>query len=251
MWWFPSKSWWQDESRDSGRSTTLPLCARHIRPRCHEGGSSADPRPGAADRCLSLLLPWCGGQLLGSASITNFSLSYAVAADVRVFLMGVVANGLKRIEGMDRHSRRIVFWAIVLAVFLGMAGSVWAILEMTYRGGGVNASRWFFLHYPKIIYSTAVTTLEPAGVYWEGMGFVGIGAAAMAILTWMKSRFLWWPLHPIGFPITATRVTDQIWFSVMIAWLIKVLVLKYGGTPLFRCSRLFFLGMILGAVTVR
>jgi len=96
--------------------------------------------------------------------------------------MGVVANGLKLIEGMDRHSRRIVFWAI---------------------------------------------------------------------LTWMKSRFLWWPLHPIGFPIMATRVTDQIWFSVMIAWLIKVLVLKYGGTPLFRCSRLFFLGMILGAVTVR
>jgi len=159
-----------------------------------------------------------------------------VAADVRVFLMGVVANGLKLIEGVDRHSHRIVFWAI---------------LEMTYRGGGVNASRWFFLHYPKIIYSTAVTTLEPADVYWEGMGFVGIGAAAMAILTWMKSRFLWWPLHPIGFPIRATRVTDQIWFSVMIAWLIKVLVLKYGGTPLFRCSRLFFLGMILGAVTVR
>lgn len=165
--------------------------------------------------------------------------------------MGVVANGLKLIEGVDRHSHRIVFWAIVLAVFLGMAGSVWAILEMTYRGVGVNASRWFFLHYPKIIYSTAVTTLEPADVYWEGMGFVGIGAAAMPILTWMKSRFLWWPLHPIGFPIMATRVTDQIWFSVMIAWLIKVLVLKYGGTPLFRCSRLFFLGMILGAVTVR
>ncbi|MEC9378400.1 MAG: DUF6785 family protein [Candidatus Latescibacterota bacterium] len=113
-----------------------------------------------------MLLPWCGGQLLGSASITNFSLSYAVAADVRVFLMWVVANGLKLIEGVDRHSHRIEFWAIVLVVFLGMAGSVWAILEMTYRGGGVNASRRFFLHYPKIIYSTAVTTLEPADVYW-------------------------------------------------------------------------------------
>ena len=192
-----------------------------------------------------------GSKLLGSASIANFSLSYVVAADVRVFLMGIVANGLKLIEGMDRRSRRVVFWAIVIAVFLGMAGSVWAILEMTYRGGGVNASRWFFLHYPKIIYATAATTLEPAGVYWEGMGFIGIGAVAMTILTWMKSRFLWWPLHPIGFPIMATRVTDQIWFSVMLAWLIKVMVLKYGGTPLFRRSRYFFLGMILGAVVVR
>ena len=69
------------------------------------------------------------------------------------------------------------------------------------------------------------------------MGFVGIGAIAMTIFTWMKSRFLWWPLHPIGFPIMATRVTDQIWFSVMLAWLIKVLVLKYGGTPLFLRNR--------------
>jgi len=191
-----------------------------------------------------------GSRLLGTTSIANFAFNYPVAADVRVFLMGVVANGLKLIEGMDRKSRRVVFWAIMMAVFIGLLGAAWAILEMTYRGGGINAGRWFFFHYPKIIYMTTVTTLEPAGVYWKGMGFVGIGAIAMTIFTWMKSRFLWWPLHPIGFPIMATRVTDQIWFSVMLAWLIKVIVLKYGGTPLFRRSRHFFLGMILGSVAV-
>ena len=191
-----------------------------------------------------------GSKLLGSTSIANFAFTYPVAADVRVFLMGVVANGLKLIEGMDTRSRRLVFWAIVVAVFFGLFGATWAILEMTYRGGGNNADRWFFLHYPKIIYMTTVTTLEPAGVYWKGIGFVGIGAIAMTIFTWMKSRFMWWPLHPIGFPIMATRVTDQIWFSVMLAWLIKVMVLKYGGTPLFRRSRHFFLGMILGSVSV-
>jgi hypothetical protein len=191
-----------------------------------------------------------GSKLLGSTSIANFAFTYPVAADVRVFVMGVVANGLKLIEGMDKKSRRAVFWAIIIAVFMGLIGAAWAILEMTYRGGGINASPWFFLHYPKIVYMTTVTTLEPAGVYWEGMGFVGIGAVAMLIFTWMKSRFLWWPLHPIGFPIMATRVTDQIWFSVMVAWLIKVLVLKYGGTELFRRSRHFFLGMVLGSVGV-
>ena len=54
-----------------------------------------------------------------------------------------------------------MFWAIVMAVFFGLFGATWAILEMTYRGGGNNADRWFFLHYPKIIYMTTVTTLEP------------------------------------------------------------------------------------------
>ena len=191
-----------------------------------------------------------GSKLVGSTSIANFAFNYPVAADVRVFLMGVVANGLKLIEGMDTRSRRLVFWAIVMAVFFGLFGATWAILEMTYRGGGNNADRWFCLHYPKIIYMTTVTTLEPAGGYWKGIGFVGIGAIAMTIFTWMRSRFLWWPLHPIGFPIMATRVTDQIWFSVMLAWLSKGMVLKYGGTPLFRRSRHFFLGMILGSVAV-
>ena len=143
-----------------------------------------------------------------------------------------------------------MFWAILMAVFMGLIGGAWAVLEMTYRGGGINASPSFFFHYPKIIYMTTVSTLEPAGVYWKGMGFVGIGAVAMMIFTWMKGRFLWWPLHPIGFPIMGTRVTNAIWFSVMIAWLIKVLVLKYGGTPLFRRSRHFFLGMVLGSVGV-
>jgi len=191
-----------------------------------------------------------GSKLLGATSIANFSFQYPLGADVRVFLMGVIGNGLKMIEGMDKKSRRTVLWTILIAIFMGMIGGAWALLEMTYRGGGINGSPWFFLHYPKIIYMTTVTTLEPAGVYWKGMGFVGIGAGAMMIFTWMKGRFLWWPLHPIGFPIMATRVTDQIWFSVMIAWLIKVLVLKYGGTPLFRRSRHFFLGMILGSVGV-
>jgi hypothetical protein len=190
-----------------------------------------------------------GSKLLGAASISNFAFNYPITADVRVFLLGVVANGLKLIEGMDKKSRRLVFGAIVTAMFIALIASVWAILEMTYRGGGgINGRPWFFFHYPKIIYTTAVSTLEPAGVYWNGMGFIGIGAIAMAIFTWMKGRFLWWPLHPIGFPIMATRVTDAIWFSVMLAWLIKVILLKYGGTPLFRRSRQFFLGMILGSV---
>ena len=46
----------------------------------------------------------------------------------------------------------------------------------------------------------------------------------------------------------ATRVTDQIWFSVMLAWLIKVVVLKYGGVALYRRTRPFFMGMIVGHI---
>ena len=47
----------------------------------------------------------------------------------------------------------------------------------------------------------------------------------------------------------AVRVTDQVWFSIFIAWLIKAVVLRYGGPKLYAKSRPLFLGFILGQFT--
>ena len=68
----------------------------------------------------------------------------------------------------------------------------------------------------------------------------------MAALEFMHYRFLWWPFHPLGFPISAAF--GGMWFSVLIAYLLKGAVLKYGGPNLYRRTVPFFLGMILGEI---
>ncbi|MEE2658948.1 MAG: DUF6785 family protein [Candidatus Latescibacterota bacterium] len=191
-----------------------------------------------------------GSKLLGATAITNISLGYIFAADIRVFLMGLVANGLKLIEGMNTHSRRIVFWSILIAIFLGVTGSLYTVLELAYRDGGINFSGWFYKSMPAVICRTAIKGMETPGVYWPGMGFMGVGAVGMLALTWLHQRFLWWPLHPIGFPIMTSWVVDWMWFSVFFAWLVKVFVLKYGGAITFAKSRNFFLGMIAGRMFI-
>ena len=192
-----------------------------------------------------------GSKLLGATATASFSMSYIFGADIRVFLMGVIANGLKLIEGMNRHSRRIVFWAIVIAIILGISGSLFTVMSLGYRDGGINSNGWFFKNMPEIIYRTAATNIEePEGIYWTGMSFVGVGAGAMLTLTWLRQRFLWWPLHPIGFPIMTSWLIDWMWFSVFFAWLIKVTILKYGGASFFARSRYFFLGMITGRMLI-
>ena len=124
------------------------------------------------------------------------------------------------------------------------------MLEIAYRDGGINFSGWFFKSLPQRIGNTAVKGMETPGVYWPGLRFLGIGGAGMLALTWVRQRFLWWPLHPIGFPIMTSWVVDWMWFSVFLAWLVKVTVLKYGGAPLFARSREFFLGLIVGRMLI-
>ncbi len=191
-----------------------------------------------------------GGKLIGAQAATNFSLGYIFAADIRVFLMGVVANGLKLIEGMNKHSRRIVTQAIAIAILLGLAGSMYTILALAYRDGGINSSPWFFRNMPAVIARTAMHGLDADPTYWTGLGFSGIGAVAMLALTWVRQRFLWWPLHPIGFPIMTSWVVDWMWFSIFLAWVIKVAILKYGGAAVFTRSRDFFLGLIVGRMFI-
>jgi len=78
------------------------------------------------------------------------------------------------------------------------------------------------------------------------MLFMGIGAAAMWILTILHHRFAWWPIHPIGLPIAQAGPTSWYWFSIFLGWLFKRVIIWIGGIQLYRLARPMFLGMILG-----
>ena len=69
----------------------------------------------------------------------------------------------------------------------------------------------------------------------------------MALLLFLRHRFIWWPLHPIGFPIANTyTIMSYGWFAIFLAWLAKSVVLRYGGISAYRALQPFFLGLILG-----
>ena len=73
-----------------------------------------------------------------------------------------------------------------------------------------------------------------------------IGGGFMAFLMFMRYRFLWWPIHPVAYPISAVCWMEQLWFSIFIAWIIKSVLTRYGGNKVYKASKPFFLGLILG-----
>lgn len=123
-------------------------------------------------------------------------------------------------------------------------------LKLGYQFGAINANSWFFVHGPQapFIY-TVEHILHPSGPYKLGWFFTGIGSIFTFSLLFMRYRFLWWPFHPLGFVFCGSSLTAWIWFSIFIGWLLKTLLLKYGGAKVYSNARPFFLGLILGQFT--
>ena len=68
----------------------------------------------------------------------------------------------------------------------------------------------------------------------------------MLLLVFGYHRFLWWPLHPIGYLTTYSSAMQILWFSFFIGWLCNALVLRYGGVNLYKDVRVLFIGLVVG-----
>ena len=63
----------------------------------------------------------------------------------------------------------------------------------------------------------------------------------MGLLMLARQRFVWWPFHPIGFPVSFA--VGKMFVSILLAWMIKNTAIGYG--VLYRALRPFFLGVIM------
>jgi hypothetical protein len=92
----------------------------------------------------------------------------------------------------------------------------------------------------------AEAVANPAGTDGAGVFAMGAGAAVAAGLTVLRARFVGWPLHPIGYMAANSWGMHWNWGSFLVGWLVKTVLLRYGGLRLFRRVVPFFLGMVVG-----
>jgi hypothetical protein len=73
-----------------------------------------------------------------------------------------------------------------------------------------------------------------------------LGAGITGACGALRLRYAGWPLHPVGFILSYGWGLNWIWFSIFLGWLVKVIIVRFGGGSLLRSSRPFFIGLILG-----
>lgn len=120
---------------------------------------------------------------------------------------------------------------------------------MFYDYGANNMSHWHI----QVAKQYAFDWVEVHETEWvesfrlETWAYVICGGLITLVLSFMTSRFTWWPLHPLGFYTGCSPWMSYFWSGFLIAWLIKSFVLRYGGYSAFKRLRPVFLAMIAGS----
>jgi hypothetical protein len=75
---------------------------------------------------------------------------------------------------------------------------------------------------------------------------VGAGFLITALLTALRNAYPGFPLSPAAFVLSTSWANDIFWLDILIAFVCKALLLRYGGIQAYRKALPFFLGLILG-----
>ena len=169
------------------------------------------------------------------------------AGELMVFMMAPLANGLRLTSETTGHRRRLLL-AIAAAMLITLVVSTCYMLYLAYHYGGVNLHAQFFgKSFPTYPSSFALQKLENSSeASLSGWLWTLGGGLGMLILMIARQRLSWWPFHPLGFAMAPGWTMGPIWFSIFLAWLIKVSILRFGGGRLYYKTRPFFLGLLGG-----
>ncbi|MFH1009380.1 MAG: DUF6785 family protein [Candidatus Latescibacterota bacterium] len=188
-----------------------------------------------------------GSTSIAAPTMTALAFSYLWSADMKSIFMAAAANAAKLRDAIGGNRKQISI-AIVIAVVVGFIASIWYTLYIGYEHGAYNFGRHLFRGGATVPFDAMVAKMKnPFEAFQGGLLFLGIGGVVMGVLTFLRYRFLWWPLHPMGFTIASTLPITWTAFSIFIAWAAKWLIIRFGGVRLYRAARPFFFGLIVGS----
>ena len=166
--------------------------------------------------------------------------------------MPIGIEGMKMAQ-VTKSSQQKFFWAVIIATVVGALGAFWADLHLGYSLGFSSK-----FHFQDGFAGEAFRNLdtwwkrtpETAGPNW-GMNAAMLGGFGFCMLLGvLRLNVANFPFHPIGYAISGSWSMNQVWAPLMLAWIFKVTVLRFGGLKLYKKAVPLFLGLILGDMIV-
>jgi hypothetical protein len=186
------------------------------------------------------------GDLVGLTYMYWFNRAY------RGHPMPIGLEGMKMAQA-TRSSQKKFLVAVMIAAVVGTLATFWAYLHVGYQlglSGRVAFGDGFA--------GEAYRNLQgwwPRPTQMEGpnhganLAMLG-GFVFCAFLAYMRTKMFNWPFHPIGYAISGSWSMNLVWVPMIVAWILKVVTLRYGGLRLYKTAVPLFLGLILGEMMI-
>jgi hypothetical protein len=121
------------------------------------------------------------------------------------------------------------------------------MLWISYRYGALTGDQWFCVASPRQPFTTLAQWIsDPRKPTLAGWVLILVGAAVTYSLSLARTRLTWWPFHPLGYAMGPSWPMIQLWFSTLIGWIFKTMVMRYATVTSYRRARQFFLGLVVG-----
>ncbi len=201
--------------------------------------SSTEP-----DRIIAAII---GSRAIPKADLIGMAMYFWFTRTYRPFPMPYQLEAIKMQE-RTADTRSGLLPMLLLATVLGFVVAVWASLSYNYRLGAAAEGH---LVSPAWTFNKLAAWLTvPEGTRWGPVVAIVVGAVVAFFLQTMRLRLVNWPFHPLGFALSGAFQMNVVWTQLLIAWLVKTSVVKYGGHKLYQQVTPFFLGLIMGQCVV-
>ena len=184
-------------------------------------------RIGALNVTLMTMTSWCQIRSTATQNAAAVFQGYRIGSEVRARRKDIMLLAIA---------------AIALAIIACNITTPWII----YHWGVPKLAEWpssAGLSAARGIASLIDRPTSMARTDWLTMS---LGAATTWALFSLRRRYVWWPLHPLGFVTWMNWPIERYWTSVFIGWLIKTTVVRLAGYRGFRRLRPAAFGLILG-----
>ena len=147
-----------------------------------------------------------------------------------------------------RARQRAMLLLMVAAIVIGIVIGFWACLAVWYGHGAATAKvePWRTSMGAEPFRRVEGHLANPKSADLSGIVAMTLGVCLTLFLAAMRNQFLWFPFHPVGYALAGTWTMHWLWLPFLIAWLIKVTLIRYAGIRGYRQALPFFLGLILG-----
>ena len=143
--------------------------------------------------------------------------------------------------------RRLLLPALCAALLVGGIAAGWMSLHEAYGLGAANFSdTWGTIQNPKDIFDLAHLSVQRSTWVSQARWLpFGLGIVLTGLVMFLRARFYWWPVHPIGLLAISSWCEDRLWLPFLIGWLVKVSLMKLSSGRVVHQARFFFIGLIL------